>query len=210
MHNLQKMSTTSVKQAAIELLDYVPKNESNKQTVDKINELLKLIQEHLCTLENLTHITRICFTENAKLSKFNERFSRGFQKIKFEFCAFGPSKEFTLAEVAALLKMTNTESETAILDELKTLVGNQMVIYESVLDCTITLDSVWNEVLREFGGDFKDGGWSIRRASGVPSIDLRNCNLNSVTYRHLWLDWSKVATAFLKYLFNVCKSSGNN
>jgi hypothetical protein len=204
------MSTSIVNQAEIELLDYVPKNESNKQTVDKINELLKLIQEHLCTLENSTHITRICFTENARLFKLDERFSRGFQKIKFEFCAFGPSKEFTLAEVATLLKMTNTESETAILNELKTLVGNQMIFYESFLDCTTTLTLAWNEFLREFGGDFKNGDWSIRRVSGIPTTDLKNYNFNSVKFRHLWLDWSKVATAFLKYLFNVCKYSGNN
>lgn len=204
------MSTTIVKQAEIELLVYVPKNESNKQTVDKINELLKLIQEHLCTLENSTHITHICFTENARLFKLDDRFSRGFKKIKFAFCAFGPSKEFTLAEVATLLKMTNTETETAILDELKTLVGNQMIFYKSFLDCTTTLNLAWNEVLREFGGDFKNGDWSIRHASGVPFINLRNTNLNNVKFRHLWLDWSKVAIAFLKYLFNVCKYSGNN
>jgi hypothetical protein len=201
------MSTTIVKQAEIELLDYVPKNESNKQTVDMINGMLKLIHEHLCKLERVTHITHIIFACDARLVSLDNKFSKGFENFKFTFKAFGSSKEFTLAEVATLLKLASVESETTILDELKTLVQNQMVFYGRFMECTTDLGRAWDEVIQEFGGDFRDGSFHIKHALGIEPVHLRDCHLNNFEFQYMWLEWSKVATAFLKYMFNVCKHS---
>lgn len=206
------MSIMKVTNSEIEQLVYDTTNESNKQTIAMINGMLSLIQEHLDVLVNSEHITTICFKAESKTFAITRnKFAKGFEKFQFTFVAFGPNKEFTLADVANLLKLTNSESETSILNELKIAVENQMIFYGSFVQCTYDLNSVWDELTQEFCHHDQFAVWKLKYSCPrIQSITLTDLNLNLFKVRYMWLEWSKFATAFVKYFINGCKHAKDN
>jgi hypothetical protein len=205
------MSIMKATNSEIEQLVYDTTNESNKQTIAMINGMLSLIQEHLDVLVNSEHITAISFKAETKtLAITRKKFAKGFEKFQFTFVAFGPNKEFTLADVANLLKLTNSESETSILNELKIAVETQMIFYGSFVQCTYDLNSVWDELTQEFCHPDRSGVWNLKYYPRMQSITLTDLNLNLFKVRYMWLEWSKFATAFVKYFINECKYAKDN